>query len=38
MIEYEGNKRITYSSLIDSLNPLLTYNIEKVQKVYGNTN
>ena len=37
MVEYNPNQRISYSSLIDCLNPLLTSNIEKVQKIYGNT-
>lgn len=35
ILEYDPQKRITYSALIDMMHPLLTSNIERIQNVYG---
>ena len=35
MLEYEPAKRISYGVLIDKLNPLLSGNMEKIQKLYS---
>ena len=35
MLEYDSVKRINYSVLIDQLNPLLSGNMEKIQKLYN---
>ena len=38
ILEYDPQKRITFSALIDMMHPLLTSNIQRVQNIYGNNN
>lgn len=35
MLEFDPIDRINYSILIDKLNPLLSGNLEKIQKIYS---
>ena len=38
MLQYDPLKRIGYSALIDQLNPLLSANMDKIQKLYTDNN